>query len=63
MRKHQAYDLNLINQKSCGYIFDVQAKDYPYSSTEIRVFLQAQKKPLGLDPRVYKYIEEHQLYR
>jgi hypothetical protein len=45
MRKHQAYDLNLINQKSCGYIFDVQAKDYPYSSTEIRVFLQAQKNP------------------
>ena len=60
--KHQSDDLNLISQKSGGYIFDVKEKDYPYSSTEIREYLQAQKKPLGLDPRVYAYIQKHQLY-
>lgn len=62
-KQHHANDLNLIHKHQYGYIFDVQEKDYPYSSTAIRHEIQVQKKPLGLDPRVYAYIEKHQLYR
>ena len=63
LKQHQAYDLKLIQQEPSGFIFDVQEKDYPYSSTDIRSAILDQKKPLGLDPRVDAYIKKHQLYR
>jgi len=63
LKQHQAYDLKLIQQEASGFIFDVQEKDYPYSSTGIRTAIKSQQKPLGLDPRVDAYIEKYQLYR
>lgn len=60
---HLSKDPSQIKTQNAGLIYSQTAKDYPYSSTQIRQQLQRQEPTPGLAPQVLSFIQQHHLYQ
>lgn len=60
--KHLTKNYLQLMSQPCGAIYEWNAGDYPYSSTNIKEALKHQEPPLGVDDMVLQYIHKNHLY-